>query len=1123
MNRIFNLSLLDKTKNKYPYGNGKSFPSQVESNDQLLSKLQDLIALTPLNNEAFGSFVDILVKRFNWRTAQPEEIDKCKNIVLDLISIDGGSVNGLVRSFISHFRSSDEEHQKVDIGSRIFDSVLLLKKHIRNILTTSADDVELEGEDYELLYELLGNHSSRKVKSNVVAIFPSTHRNPRFNGLRCFFYRNRDGTVDFFSYARCCDNVKTRGQVLREHLCDMLVEIYRLAPSVLGTITETLDSMYPHHNVQIEHHISFTKAILYISRRIECSRSVLYKILINKLTIIDSEIKLADPNVVDVEKVENLRSEKLKELANQLIKGEKGVEESKVKLENPDWFKSMYEKLLTEEDTDDMSQKLDFLMGIMLEELESVLRSNMNVPYTPRSVDTHYTSESEGEELATPVAKHDQSSHHSTESTYSKSNVEDVYATSTTVSSSGIDSSDLKATYKVKLENGVKYKYSPLKEVDEHSKMADVETGYTNATRMDHDYGNVSTLQDGFTNGTKTKDGYGTVTRLQDGYSKVISSQDGYVKLGRTDRCTIDSTAQDSYSCKLGRMDEDYSKVSSIGGYTVADMIVMDLFDTFDQIILPTYNCKYVQFIYFFVLSINHKWARMFIQRLFSIVYSNAQHAIRRRAAASYISSLICRSNYVLPQYVCGSLNHLFGLLSYFEYVALPTNRFNPSNTGSGGSIGSRRSGYCGSSSSNASSVGTNSCGCAHGVGSEQTSGSGHSQSLGAKGATLTMKAGSRRGNMHCFSLASAKLSLFYSILQDILYIICYRTDLISASPSLVAFIKDTRRGLLAYLDSYLRPLNYCKHSVITEAIRSTAHFENLKEFHAYLEAAESELASSRRSSEDYRWSLYSPIDSFFPFDPYLLHHSRYYIRDKYRSETTAQQMECTKQDHTTCKLVKRELERSSVGSHQQDNQHPCQHVPESPSRQQQQQLLKSAEGAYESRHHGQIDASNVGAECVGMGESPSKDDKIINELVEAIKNEKELVDKDLEDVTKLVHDSLGFSSISRSIKAKLDSYKRKDGSEYVQIEADYDFWGYEATIEELEQYSQPQQQELQSTEEHIIVGIDQIGDLELSLCDSVLLNDVGERKHGLLDLLTSSRAYKSAARNSKRARDAIV
>ncbi|BAM42275.1 uncharacterized protein TOT_040000644 [Theileria orientalis strain Shintoku] len=999
MNRIFNLSLLDKTKNKYPYGNGKSFPSQVESNDQLLSKLQDLIALTPLNNEAFGSFVDILVKRFNWRTAQPEEIDKCKNIVLDLISIDGGSVNGLVRSFISHFRSSDEEHQKVDIGSRIFDSVLLLKKHIRNILTTSADDVELEGEDYELLYELLGNHSSRKVKSNVVAIFPSTHRNPRFNGLRCFFYRNRDGTVDFFSYARCCDNVKTRGQVLREHLCDMLVEIYRLAPSVLGTITETLDSMYPHHNVQIEHHISFTKAILYISRRIECSRSVLYKILINKLTIIDSEIKLADPNVVDVEKVENLRSEKLKELANQLIKGEKGVEESKVKLENPDWFKSMYEKLLTEEDTDDMSQKLDFLMGIMLEELESVLRSNMNVPYTPRSVDTHYTSESEGEELATPVAKHDQSSHHSTESTYSKSNVEDVYATSTTVSSSGIDSSDLKATYKVKLENGVKYKYSPLKEVDEHSKMADVETGYTNATRMDHDYGNVSTLQDGFTNGTKTKDGYGTVTRLQDGYSKVISSQDGYVKLGRTDRCTIDSTAQDSYSCKLGRMDEDYSKVSSIGGYTVADMIVMDLFDTFDQIILPTYNCKYVQFIYFFVLSINHKWARMFIQRLFSIVYSNAQHAIRRRAAASYISSLICRSNYVLPQYVCGSLNHLFGLLSYFD---------------------------------------------------EQTSGSGHSQSLGAKGATLTMKAGSRRGNMHCFSLASAKLSLFYSILQDILYIICYRTDLISASPSLVAFIKDTRRGLLAYLDSYLRPLNYCKHSVITEAIRSTAHFENLKEFHAYLEAAESELASSRRSSEDYRWSLYSPIDSFFPFDPYLLHHSRYYIRDKYRSETTAQQMECTKQNHTTCKLI-------------------------------------------------------------------------INELVEAIKNEKELVDKDLEDVTKLVHDSLGFSSISRSIKAKLDSYKRKDGSEYVQIEADYDFWGYEATIEELEQYSQPQQQELQSTEEHIIVGIDQIGDLELSLCDSVLLNDVGERKHGLLDLLTSSRAYKSAARNSKRARDAIV
>ncbi|UKK02550.2 hypothetical protein MACK_002643 [Theileria orientalis] len=1052
MSRIFNLSLFDKTKNKYPYGNGKSFTSQVESNDQLISKLQDLIALAPLDNETFGSFVDILVKRFNWRTAQQDEIDKCKNIVLDLVSIDGGIVNGLVKSFISHFRSSDKEHQKVDICSRIFDSVLLLKKHIRNILTSSPDDVELVGEDYELLYELLGNHSSRKVKSNVVAIFPSTHRNPRFNGLRCFFYRNRDGTVDFFSYARCCDNVKTRGQVLREHLCDMLVDIYRLTPSVLGTITETLDSLYPHHNVQIEHHISFTKAILYISRRIECSRSVLYKILINKLTIIDSEIKLADPNVVDVEKVENLRSEKLKELANQLIKGEKGVEESKVKLENPDWFKNMYEKLLTEEDTDDMSQKLDFLMGIMLEELESVLRSNMNVPYTPRSVDTHYMSDSEAEELSTPVAKNDQSSRHSTDSTYSKSNMEDVYATSTTVSSSGIDSSELKARYKVKLENGVKYKYSTLKEEDDYSKVTEIETGYS----------------------------------------------------------------------KLGRMDNDYNKVCGIGGYTVADMIVMDLFDTFDQIILPTYNCKYVQFIYFFVLSINHKWARMFIQRLFSIVYSNSQHPIRRRAAASYISSLICRSNYVLPQYVCGSLNHLFGLLSFFEYVALPTNRLNLTSRDSGPSIGSQRSGYCGSSSSNASSVGTSSCVGMYSGGNEKASGFGsRSQSRGSMGATLTMKAGSRRGGVQCFSLASAKLSLFYSILQDILYIICYRTDLISASPSLVAFIKDTRRGLLAYLDSYLRPLTYCKHSVIREAIRSTAHFENLKEFHAYLETAESELAGSRRSSEDYRWSLYSPIDSFFPFDPYLLHHSRYYIRDKYRSETTAQQMECTKQDHITCKLVKNEFEKSRVGHDQKDKQEPHQHMPQSPLHQQ--HPRQSSESAHESSQHIQIDVSKVDSESLDIVESPSIDDNIINVLVEAIKNEKELVDKDLENVTKLVHDSLGFSSISRSIKAKLDSYKRKHKSEYVHIEADYDFWGYEATIEELEQYNQPQQQELQNTEDRIIVGIDQIGDLELSLCDSVLLNDVGERKHGLLDLLTSSRAYKSAARNSKRARDAIL
>uniref|UniRef100_A0A3B0MXU0 Uncharacterized protein n=1 Tax=Theileria annulata TaxID=5874 RepID=A0A3B0MXU0_THEAN len=358
-------------------------PIRLESNQQIITDLSDLVSSSPLDNDNLLLFVELLVNRFDWIGADLEDIDKCKNVVLDLVSLDGSCVDWLVKRLITNFKSSNKKHLKVDLCSREFESIHELKKHVRTILTTSKDDEELKGDNHKLLYELLGYHSSVQLKERVVAIFPSTHKNPAFKGLRCFFYRDKSGSVDFFSYARCCDNVKTRGQILREHLCDLLVDICKLSPSTLGSISDTLDILYPHHNVQIEHHISFTKAMLYIANRLPMIRTSLYRILINKLTVIDSEIRLADPNVVDVEKVENLRSEKLKELANQLLKGQSNSTQFK-KSEDPNWFRDIYDKLRTEEDCDDMSQKLDFLMALVFEDLHLLL--NMCNKYTSASI-----------------------------------------------------------------------------------------------------------------------------------------------------------------------------------------------------------------------------------------------------------------------------------------------------------------------------------------------------------------------------------------------------------------------------------------------------------------------------------------------------------------------------------------------------------------------------------------------------------------------------------------------------------------------------------------------------------------------------------------------------------------
>lgn len=374
--------------------------------------LNDLVMSSPLDNDNLLLFVELLVNRFDWINANLEEIDKCKNAVLDLISIDGTCVDWLVKRLITYFKSVNKEHLKVDLCSREFDSVTELKKFVRTILTTSPDDQELTGDNFNFMYELIGYHSSVDLKKKVISIFPSTHKNPSFKGLRCFFYRDQTGTVDFFSYARCCDNVKTRGQILREHLCDLIIEICKLSPSILGTIADTLDLCYPHHNVQIEHHISFTKAILYLSKYLPSIRILLYRILINKLTVIDSEIRLADP-VVDVEKVENLRSEKINQLATELLSGQSDT--TQYKSDGANWFRDVYDKLRTEEDCDDMSQKLDFLMALVFEDLHLLL--NRCNKYNSATMNNASIT---GSKITKNTLQHIQLDNHTSKDTHSK-------------------------------------------------------------------------------------------------------------------------------------------------------------------------------------------------------------------------------------------------------------------------------------------------------------------------------------------------------------------------------------------------------------------------------------------------------------------------------------------------------------------------------------------------------------------------------------------------------------------------------------------------------------------------------------------------------------------------------
>uniref|UniRef100_A0A3B0NCY7 RNA polymerase I specific transcription initiation factor RRN3, putative n=1 Tax=Theileria annulata TaxID=5874 RepID=A0A3B0NCY7_THEAN len=425
------------------------------------------------------------------------------------------------------------------------------------------------------------------------------------------------------------------------------------------------------------------------------------------------------------------------------------------------------------------------------------------------------------------------------------------------------------------------------------------------------------------------------------------------------------------------------------------EKVVKELFEVFEQVILQAYKCKYVQFIYFFIASFDVKWLRMFLQRLFGIVYDNSQHVIKRRTAASYISSLICRAKYVPQNFITSTLTHFFTLLSPFNHFISNNGDSNPS---------------------------TNTTGIDRTI----------------TGTVSNKTSSTVNGIITNGKVVTKKLSLFYSILQDILYIICYHTDVISRSESCVSFIENSETGLMAYLTSYLDPLAYCKRSVISEAIKSTSYYSNLACLHEFLKS-KSYLLDNSKESEQFKWSFYSPIDSFFPFDPYLLHHSRFYISDKYNSKP---------------------------------------HVPESA-------MLE--------------DQTRVDSVVT------TQQNKVVDEVVDAIKSDKNLVEDDLKRMSRCLDDSLGFSSISRALKAKLDILKRNFSADTTQIEADYDFWNYENTIKLLEDTDNP-----------ATISMDQD---EMRLCEELGIEVMEDRKHGLLELLTSSSAYKSAITNSKRAR----
>ncbi|KAK8798826.1 hypothetical protein WA158_007910 [Blastocystis sp. Blastoise] len=133
--------------------------------------------------------------------------------------------------------------------------------------------------------------------------------------------------------------------------------------------------------------------------------------------------------------------------------------------------------------------------------------------------------------------------------------------------------------------------------------------------------------------------------------------------------------------------------------------------------------------------------------------------------------------------------------------------------------------------------------------------------------------------------------TLFYSVIQSVCYILCFCGRRIARDPAGMRFLRQWNWKEI--MDSSLEPLRYCISSVTTEFIYlaielklinfsecQTYYINYLYNF-LYTPDLENQIQQSKKVSLG---SGSNPLDSFFPFDPYLLRDSYVYIKDIYIS-----------------------------------------------------------------------------------------------------------------------------------------------------------------------------------------------------------------------------------------------
>lgn len=276
------------------------------------------------------------------------------------------------------------------------------------------------------------------------------------------------------------------------------------------------------------------------------------------------------------------------------------------------------------------------------------------------------------------------------------------------------------------------------------------------------------------------------------------------------------------------------------------------LLKVFEHSILNTHRSKYPQFLLFYVCRMDPQFQDVFISQLLATSLDPQVPPVTRHSCGAYLASFLARAKYISVSYIQKALYHLLqwmhGQMDIYDAALQPQS----------------------------SSV--------------MSTADGDGNALAAEAAALEEN---KRGNF--------QESIYISSLQTVCYMLCFRGLEIAQAPNGYDFLRSLGWERLLITSTSYCPLSFCQQTVASEFLNFVETFglisdECIDRVDQAISSSSSSAFKGKKtktmerstaptfanSSSAVLLGQRQPLETFFPFDPYLLRRSFKYIGPSY-------------------------------------------------------------------------------------------------------------------------------------------------------------------------------------------------------------------------------------------------